>query len=225
MKLTIVAAIQLFASGAVFAGWLDMQVVKELRIHSPRFGSEAFANYNMKRAARFVPLKYLLGKKTIEFMKTRTFLFPFVELVFASLVVLSAYIHGLGGRWIADCMCFCFAVPLSMISWSDDYDTRVAPDEITISGTIVGIVASVIPGSFPQSRADNVLSAVDLLTAPTSLLHRHIPRGAGEVLTSLKPSSLGFINSISGSIVAGGLLFLVAEGYFRIRRREGLGLG
>ena len=36
---------------------------------------------------------------------------------------------------------------------------------------------------------------------------------------------LSFVDSVLGAIVGSGLLWLVAEGYFRLRGREGMGLG
>jgi len=86
----------------------------------------------------------LLGKKTLRYMKTRNFLFPWFELTFASLVLLALIVHGLNWYFVRTVAFLAFALPLAMISFLNE---TLTPDNLTIPGTVVGLVTSWLPGS------------------------------------------------------------------------------
>jgi leader peptidase (prepilin peptidase)/N-methyltransferase len=84
-----------------------------------------------------------------------------------------------------------------------DWQTRLLPDRVTFPGMALGLVFS-------------LLVPVD--------------DGAGVLLTrmmGLEPPwrVTSLLDSVLGAVAGGGLLFGLAEAYYRLRRKEGLGLG
>jgi leader peptidase (prepilin peptidase) / N-methyltransferase len=85
-----------------------------------------------------------------------------------------------------------------------DLHERLLPDMVNYPGLVAGL-------------------ALSLVTAPVDgtagwLLNEWFHLGAGDRLVRLADATLG-------AVVAGGLLWLFAEGYFRLRGREGMGMG
>jgi leader peptidase (prepilin peptidase)/N-methyltransferase len=85
-----------------------------------------------------------------------------------------------------------------------DLHHRILPDVITLRGTVVGLLFS--------------------LLAP-------VEDGTTKFLSGLmglqidRPIALSFLDSLIGALVCGGFLWAVAEVYYRIRKIEGLGFG
>ena len=85
-----------------------------------------------------------------------------------------------------------------------DLHHRILPDVITLRGTVVGLLFS--------------------LLAP-------VEDGTTEFLSGLagcrinQPILLSFFDSLIGALVCGGFLWAVAEIYYRVRKIEGLGFG
>jgi leader peptidase (prepilin peptidase)/N-methyltransferase len=85
-----------------------------------------------------------------------------------------------------------------------DLHHRILPDVITLRGTVVGLLLS-------------LLAPVEDGTAKfiSGLMGFRIDR----------PIALSFLDSLIGAMVCGGFLWAVAEIYYRIRKIEGLGFG
>lgn len=92
-----------------------------------------------------------------------------------------------------------FALCCALITVSFiDLDYYIIPNEVSLPGTAIGMSLGII----------NKLSALG---------------GYGELFTS--PVTRSVVTSFWGLLVGAGFLFIVSEGYFRIRGKEGLGLG
>ena len=92
---------------------------------------------------------------------------------------------------------------MMIVLFFTDVAEYILPDEITIGGTIVGIVMS------PFLLLDEGLSAVVFF-----LLQK-----------DPEPWLRSLSESVLGAILFGGLLFVIGEVYFRVRDIDGLGLG
>src|SRR5207245_3511731 len=85
-----------------------------------------------------------------------------------------------------------------------DLDHRILPDPITLNGIWLGILASVYLAQ-PSSLAVRLLRTIGLETTNSRVI----------ALTA----------SLLGVFIGGGLLWGVAEAYFRLRGIEGMGFG
>jgi leader peptidase (prepilin peptidase)/N-methyltransferase len=85
-----------------------------------------------------------------------------------------------------------------------DLHHRILPDVITLRGTVVGLLFSLLAPV--EDGTTKFLSG---------LIGFHIDR----------PIALSFLDSLIGAMVCGGFLWAVAEIYYRIRKIEGLGFG
>ncbi|MCI0418130.1 MAG: prepilin peptidase [Acidobacteria bacterium] len=85
-----------------------------------------------------------------------------------------------------------------------DLNLRILPDVITLPGTLMGLLFS-------------LLAPVEDGTANFIATVAGFPAGP--------PRLLSFFDSLIGALFCGGFLWVVAEAYFRIRKIEGLGFG
>lgn len=93
---------------------------------------------------------------------------------------------------------------LLMVLTITDWQTRLLPDRVTFPGMILGLLFSqVVP------VGDGTGAFIARLCGIAG-----IPWRAGSLLDSLL-----------GALVGGGLLYALAEVYFRLRHKEGMGLG
>jgi len=125
--------------------------------------------------------------------------YPVVEAVTAALfaVVASRYGPTLEGGRTA--VFVCLMLILAVVDLTD----RILPDPITLGGAVAGLVFSAAAPLRP---------------------------GVGAFLAALAglepgPRATSLIESAAGAAVGAGALYLVSETYFRLRLREGMGLG
>ena len=127
-------------------------------------------------------------------------LYPLVELLTAALFLLCYQSSGLtvlGAKWAI------FSALLIVLVFTDLRE-RLLPDAVTFTGLGIGV-------------------GISLFTPPVDgtalwLSHR---------LFEFPPPApaLSLVDALVGAAVGAGLLWLVGEGYFRLRGREGMGLG
>lgn len=89
---------------------------------------------------------------------------------------------------------------LLIVLFFTDFETYLLPDEITVGGTAAGIFLSL---AFPK---------------PGGLVSLLLP-------VERLPAGESFADAVLGGLIPAGALWLIGEIYFRIRGREGLGLG
>jgi leader peptidase (prepilin peptidase) / N-methyltransferase len=114
--------------------------------------------------------------------------YPMIELLSVVLGLGSIHLYGFTATALA---VYLFSAAL-LVTIFIDYDFYIIPDVITIPGTAIGIIVSIVNENF------------SLFSYP--------------VVSDIYSSCLGML-------AGGGFLYVVSEGYFRIRKKEGLGLG
>lgn len=83
---------------------------------------------------------------------------------------------------------------------ASDLEERILPDEFTLGGALLGLVfAALVP-------------------AGMGLMYLFLP-------TRMNPRLVSVIEAMFSAAISGGAIWLVGELYYRVRRREGLGLG
>jgi leader peptidase (prepilin peptidase)/N-methyltransferase len=132
-----------------------------------------------------------------------SFQYPFVELL------TGASFYACAARWNFDPPTFVNSLLLSVIIILifTDYQHRILPNVLTLPGTIVGILLSPF-----QSSPYYSFDALSVKAA--SRLWPHNPQAA-----------LPWVGSLAGAIIGGGFLLVVALGYEKLRKRQGLGMG
>jgi leader peptidase (prepilin peptidase)/N-methyltransferase len=133
-------------------------------------------------------------------------LYPIVELL-TGLLFLACYLW-VGPTveletWVAFAKWATFAALLVVLTITDIRE-RILPDKVNFLGLGLGL-------------------AFSLFTAPIDGTAAWLSRQLFEVPPP--PAALSFADALLGAAAASGLLWLVAEGYFRLRGREGMGLG
>ncbi len=128
-----------------------------------------------------------------------SFLYPAVEIITAVLFAVIAARYGLTP---AACKYAVFVAMMVVLAFVDLTD-RILPDEITLGGAGAGLVFSFV---LPLSPG--------LIYLLLSLWNVTLPARLNSAAESL-----------GGALVGGGLLYVIAEIYCRLRAREGMGLG
>jgi leader peptidase (prepilin peptidase) / N-methyltransferase len=137
-------------------------------------------------------------------------MYPAVELLTATLALACYFYFGLSpdfAKWLSFC-----AINLVLIF--TDLRERILPDTVNFFGLAVGLLASLF---------------VNIRT----IGHTHVSITFGVVSLGLAHPATGSIwwrmysleAALLGAACGGGALWLFAEGYFRLRHREGMGLG
>lgn len=143
---------------------------------------------------------FLLGGKCRACRAPISPVYPTVELL-AGLLFAGCYLAfglTLGGvKWA-------FFSSLLVVLFFTDIADRVLPDKVNFLGLAVGLGVSFFSG--PNDGAARWIS---------SRLFEFPP----------PDSVLSFVDAVLGAAVGSGMLWAVAEGYFRLRGREGMGLG
>lgn len=122
--------------------------------------------------------------------------YPLVEL--ATGLLFSAFVFNLGATLPALRLCVFSAILITLVG--SDVEERILPDEFTLGGIVAGLLfAWFVPG--------NVALAYLVLPSSHNL------------------NALSLAESVIGAVVASGAIWLVGELYFRLRKRDGLGLG
>lgn len=127
-------------------------------------------------------------------------LYPAVELLTAFLALTCYFAFGFSpafAKWTA----FCALIVVLIFT---DLRERILPDVVNFTGLALGLLASLFV-TVPGGAALWISRRVVTYHPPTTLL--------------------SFIEALLGAACGGGLLWLFAEGYFRLRHREGMGLG
>jgi leader peptidase (prepilin peptidase)/N-methyltransferase len=127
-------------------------------------------------------------------------LYPAVELLTAFLMLTCYFAFGLSpafGKWLIFCA-------LIIVLIFTDLRERILPDVVNFTGLAMGLLASLfVPVS--GGAASWISSRLIAFHPPTM--------------------ALSLLDALLGAACGGGLLWLFAEGYFRLRHREGMGLG
>lgn len=126
--------------------------------------------------------------------------YPFIEALSGLVSVLLFLKFGLSIEWV---IFLAFSAALIVLAFID-LDHRILPDPITLNGIWIGALVSVY------------------LAPPNPLIAR-LFRAAG--VESAGPRVIALVGSLLGAVVGGGLLWGVAEAYFRLRGAEGMGFG
>jgi leader peptidase (prepilin peptidase)/N-methyltransferase len=92
---------------------------------------------------------------------------------------------------------------MMLVLFFTDLAEMILPDEITIGGAVIGLVLSVF--IFVDSGVAMVFFVLSDTPAPRWLI--------------------SLADSASSAAILGGMLWLVSEAYYRVRKMEGLGLG
>ncbi len=127
-------------------------------------------------------------------------MYPIVEFLTGVLFLGSYLVFGLSFETIKWCA---FSAILVVLVFTD-YRERILPDVVNYTGLAIGLLLS-------------------LLAKPTDGTSMWI---ANKLFDFPPPMPvLSLIDAVIGALVGGGLLWLVSEAYFRLRGREGMGLG
>lgn len=141
-------------------------------------------------------LSYVLLKgKCRDCGSSLSWVYPTVEILTAVSFLLLFRKYGLETPFFVNAVFFCMLIILVFV----DLFHRILPNVITFGGILVGLLLS------PLQSAEFLHSEGALFTE-------------GWYITS-------FLNSLAGILIGGGLLWLVAFLYLKLRRIEGLGLG
>jgi leader peptidase (prepilin peptidase)/N-methyltransferase len=122
--------------------------------------------------------------------------YPFVEVLTGAFFFYGVYANGPSLAALKFCV---FAAVMIALVFTD-FEQRILPDEFTLGGILVGIAFALVA------------------PAPPGLISLFLPRGMSDGVRSL-------IESAFAALFLGGLLWMVGEFYWRIRKREGLGFG
>lgn len=126
-----------------------------------------------------------------------------VELSTGILFMAGLWRFGLGWSLLFNTLLLCIILVLMLI----DYDYKILPNVITLPGAAIGLLAS------PFQEQEFYL---DSLTQWAS---------SGVRSAQNQDLAVAYVGSLIGLIIGGGLLWLVAELYYRFRKVEGLGFG
>ena len=141
----------------------------------------------------------LLAGRCRDCQAALSFFYPVVELATG---LLFAFIAARFGLTIAAAKAALF-VAIMLALGATDLLTRLLPDELTLGGAGAGLVLSFIH-PLESGLASLFLGLADL---------------------RLSPRLVSATESLLGAVVGAGVLYLIAEIYYRIRFREGMGLG
>ncbi len=146
-------------------------------------------------------ISYLLLRGKCRGCKTKiSWMYPLVELLTGLLFLACFYVFGISvetAKWAA------FSAIMVVLVFTD-YRERILPDVVNFTGFAIGLLFS-------------------LFTKPTDGTALWI---ANHLFDYPPPAPvISLVDAILGAAVGGGLLWLVSEAYFKLRGREGMGLG
>ncbi len=196
---------QVFVIAGAFGALINMYSVSILRNvwSTYSYGDPARLPWAKDTAA----LRVLIGTRAVRYLQTRSVMFPWFELSFASLVVVALVVHGLDWRFFRITAFLAFALPLAVISSIDDPDGgALTPDTLTIPGALVGLLTSWLPGSIDGRPFIGMLYRSELSIVMHTILS-------------------GIASSTTGMVVG----YLSLYGIYRLFRwatgKEGMGFG
>jgi leader peptidase (prepilin peptidase) / N-methyltransferase len=194
--------------------WPQDQSVVKPRSHCPQCGALIKAYDN-------VPiLSYLILKGRCRACRTSiSVMYPVVELL-TGLFFLSCGLRF--GYTLETLKYFVFGSGLIVLIFSD-IKFRLLPNQITIYGTFVGLLLSlkvwIDDDSFKSLISLNQHTQMFMQRTAHSLADSW----AGNYLGS--ESLYSVLGSLCGALFGGGILFLMGELYYLIRKEEGIGMG
>jgi leader peptidase (prepilin peptidase)/N-methyltransferase len=198
-----VIAAAIFALGLVIGSFLNVCILRIPREESVVLPSShcTACNTQIKPYDNIPVVSWLLlGGRCRKCKAPISPLYPIVELL-TGLLFLGTYL------WFGPTIQFAkwalFAALLVVLTITDIRE-RILPDKVTFLGLGLGL-------------------ALSLFIAPIDGTAEWLARRVFDVLPP--QAALSFADALLGAAAAGGLLWLVAEGYFRLRGREGMGLG
>ena len=163
--------------------------------HCPRCG-KAIAPYDNVPVLSWLAL----GGKCRNCKTPISAMYPLVELLTGLLFAGCAARFGLTlatGKWAIFCA-------LLVVLAVTDVRERLLPDKVNLTGGLLGLAWS---GVVPVGDGTSLWLSNRMFEFPPP------------------PPALSVADSLLGALVGAGVLWLFAEGYFRLRGREGMGLG
>jgi len=146
-------------------------------------------------------LSWLILRGKCRHCKTKiSAMYPAVELLTGLLFLASYLVFGLTVEAVKWAIFSALLVVLTIT----DLRERILPDEVNFFGLIVGLILSLFTKSLDGTA----------LWISNRWFDFPPPQAA-----------LSFADAVLGALAGSGLLWFVAEGYFRLRGREGMGLG
>jgi leader peptidase (prepilin peptidase)/N-methyltransferase len=189
--------------GLVIGSFLNVCIVRLPRNESVVFPSSRCPNCgNAVKPYDNIPVVsyLLLGGKCRSCKSAISWQYPMVEGLTALTFWVTFCLLGFQLKTLVLLIFFSGIIVLIFI----DLNHRILPDIITLPGTLVGLMLSLlVPVQDGTARLVVSLSG----------------------FTVEHPMLFSFLDSFIGALVCGGFLWLVAEAYLRIRRMEGLGFG
>ena len=154
-------------------------------------------------------LSYLLLRGKCRFCKEPISLqYPIVELLAALAFYACARTWSFGPPTFVNSLFLAVVIILIFT----DYNHRILPNVLTLSGTVTGILLS--PFQRPPTGQLSSYYA-DRLSVVT----------AGLIFPGNPEAALPWTGSILGAIIGGGSLLIVGLGYMKLRKKQGLGMG
>jgi leader peptidase (prepilin peptidase)/N-methyltransferase len=199
---SIAQAAQVFVSATAFGVLINMYSVQILKTF---WSTYDLSQRTLLTSNRNVIVRKLLGKRAIQHIEGKTAFFPLVELTFASLVLLALSAHGLTWQFVRTVAFLALALPMAAISALDDPESSYTPDSLTITGALLGVMTSWLPGAMNGS----FFWMFYKLDYPT-----YVIQALGGVASSVVGAALGYF-----SLFFVFVLFRAATG------KEGMGEG
>jgi len=163
--------------------------------HCPKCGKSIAAYDNIPLVGWLV-----LGGKCRQCKAPISALYPTVELISGLLFFACMYFFGPSLtflKWAA----FCAIILVLSVT---DIRERILPDKVNLVGGVIGLVAS---GFVPVGDGTSLWLANHAFAFPPP------------------PRALSVVDALLGAATGAGILWVFAEGYFRLRGHEGMGLG
>ncbi|MCL6480800.1 MAG: prepilin peptidase [Firmicutes bacterium] len=203
VKFFSVSEIFVFVLGLVVGSFLNVCIyrlprgesVVRPRSRCPACGVQIRARDNLP-----VVSYLLLGGRCRHCRAVISPLYPAVELLTGLLFVAC---YGAFGATVAGAKWMAFAALLVVLFFADLRE-RILPDAVNYTGLAIGLGFSFFSG--PDDGTALWLSRKLFAMPPPDPV-------------------LAFADALAGAALGGGMLWLVGEGYFRLRGREGMGLG
>lgn len=193
-----------FIFGLLFGSFLNVCIYRLPRNESIAFPPSHCTNCDapIKSYQNIPVISYLLlGGKCSSCKQPISAIYPIVELLTAVLVTLLFYKYGVTFETFVYVVLTLSLIVITFI----DLEHFIIPNVITFPGIIIGL-------------------AYNLLITDWGLLLKIIPRLDFGNIFYIVPK-VPALNSLSGIIVGGGSLLLIAYLYQIIRKREGMGMG
>lgn len=145
-------------------------------------------------------LSYVLLGSRCRYCRERIPLrYPFVELVTALAFALCATMFGVTVEALKYAVFSAILIDLIVT----DFETRILPDEFTLTGTAIGLVFAWFVPLAPDVAA--------LVFAMTGM--------------DYNPQAISLLEAVLGASIASSIVWFIAWAYLKVRRREGMGIG